>query len=142
MTLDTNTFYLTTMTSLCIGDSHIKRLKKFVGKNPSSIVYSVDSLSKVIYYGIRGGRVSNHRHLVSLTSAVSRIRPSHVIVMMGSKELDSADPYFDVECLVFRLIAFLTQLRNTNQLVSKPCLASFIEKRPDLCTLIFLNKGS
>lgn len=90
----------------------------FVGKTPSSIVYIVDSLSEVLYYVISGGRVSNHRHLVSLTFAVSRIRPSHVIVMMGSNDLDSADPYFNVECLVFRLIAFLTQLRNTNILVS------------------------
>lgn len=90
----------------------------FVGKTPSSIVYNVDSLSEVLYHVISGGRVSNHRHLVSLTFAVSRIRPSHVIVMMGSNDLDSADPYFNVECLVFRLIAFLTQLRNTNILVS------------------------
>lgn len=81
---------------------------------------------KVLYYGINRGRVSNHRHLVSLiTSAVRRIRPSHVIVMMGSNELDSADPYFDVECRVFRPIAFLTQLRNTNQLVSITVLSLF-----------------
>lgn len=84
VTLHTNAFYLTTMKSLCIGDSHINRLKTFVGKTPSSIVYNVDSLSEVLYYGISGGRVSKHRHLVSLTSAVRRIRPSHAIVMMGS----------------------------------------------------------
>lgn len=113
------------MTPLCIGDSHINRLKTFVGKTPSSIVYNVDSLSEVLYYGISGGRVSNPRHLVSLTFAVRRIRPNHVIVMMGSNDLDSADPFFDVECLVFRLIAFLTQLRNTNQLVSITVLSLF-----------------
>lgn len=79
----------------------------------------------MLYYGISGGRVSNHRHLVSLTFAVRRIRPCHVILMMESNDLDFADPYFDVECLVFRLIAFLTQLRNTNQLVSITVLSLF-----------------
>lgn len=113
------------MTSICIGDSHKKRLKTFVGKTPSSIVYNVDSLSEVLYYGISGGRVSNHRHLLSLTFAVGRIRPCHVIMMMGSNDLDSTDLYFDVEFLVFRLIAFLTQLRNTNQLLSITVLSLF-----------------
>lgn len=79
----------------------------------------------MLYYGISGGRDFNHRHLVSLTFAVRRIRPCHVILMMESNDLDFADPYFDVECLVFRLIAFLTQLRNTNQLVSITVLSLF-----------------
>ena len=113
------------MTSLCIGDSHINRFKAFVGKSLSSNVYNISSLQDVQYYGVSGGRVSKKEHLTLFHSAIHRFRPSHVIVVIGGNDLDSAEPDFDMNCVVFRLVTFLTQIKNFYHLRSVTVLSIF-----------------
>ena len=113
------------MTSLCFGDSHINRLKAFVRKSPSSDVYNISSLRDVNYYGVSGGRVSKKEHLTLFNSAIRRFRPTHVIVLIGGNDLDSAEPDFDVHCVVFKLVTFLTQIKKLYDLKSVTVLSIF-----------------
>ena len=112
------------MTTLCVGDSHVRRLERFIDAlQPSSVTYGIANLEQVDYYGISGGLVSNNRHLCILTDAVRRYRPRHIIVFIGGNDLDSKDANFDVECLVTRLVAFLTQLERKFHLHSVSVLS-------------------
>ena len=52
------------MTTLCVGDSRVRRLERFIdARQPSSVAYGIANLEQVDYYGISGGLVSNNRHL-------------------------------------------------------------------------------
>lgn len=86
------------MTTLCVGDSHVKRLKRFVNTGePASITH---------YYGISGGLISNNNHLRLIADAVRHFKPRHIIVIFGGNDLDSDDEHFHPECTLTRLIAF------------------------------------
>lgn len=112
------------MTTLCVGDSHVRRLERSIdARQPSSVTYGIANLEQVDYYGISGGLVSNNRHLCILTDAVRRYRPRHIIVFIGGNDLDSRDANFDVECVVTRLVAFLTQLERRFHLQSVSVLS-------------------
>lgn len=120
------------MTTLCVGDSHVRRLERSIdARQPSSVTYGIANLEQVDYYGISGGLVSNNRHLCILTDAMRRYRPRHIIVFIGGNDLDSRDANFDVECVVTRLVAFLTQLERRFHLQSVSvlslCLGGFAE---------------
>lgn len=95
------------MTTLCIGDSHVKRLKRFVNTNePASITYRISNLGNVQYYGITGGLISNNNHLRLIADAVRHFKPCHIIVIFGGNDLDSNDEHFHLECTLTPLIAF------------------------------------
>ena len=112
------------MTTLCVGDFHVKRLERFIdARQPSSVTYGIANLEQVDYYGISEGLVSNNRHLCILTDAVRRCRPRHIIVFVGGNDLDSKDANFDVGCVVTRLVAFLTQLERRFHLQSVSVLS-------------------
>jgi hypothetical protein len=83
--------------------------------DPSS-VYNLDFVDRTSYFGISGGLVFNSQHLSAICSAVQRIRPDHLMVMIGGYDLDEDDRHFDMDCFVHKLVAFLTHLRNRFQL--------------------------
>ena len=52
------------MTTLCVGDSHVRRLERFIdARQPPSVTYGIGNLEQVDYYGISGGLVSNNSFL-------------------------------------------------------------------------------
>lgn len=102
---------LPTITTLCVGDSHVKRLKQFVGvAQPASITFRIANLKEVNYYGLSGGLINNSHHLRLISDAVSHFRPQHLIVFLGGNDLNSNLAHFDTECVITRLLAYLTQL--------------------------------
>lgn len=97
------------MTSLVIRDSHVNRLRQFIGPNRSSaVVFNIQELSTVKYFGISGGVVSNNEHLRKFSAIVRQNQPRHLIVILGCNDLDSPN---SVDCVLNKLIAFLTQLK-------------------------------
>ena len=58
-----------------------------------------------------GGLVSCDRHLELLSTAVQRHKPHHLIVSLGGNDLDDNESHWIVECVVSKLISFLTLLR-------------------------------
>ena len=111
------------MTSLCVGDSHINRLKAYVGVSASSHVYNIAALEEVHYFGISGGRISNGLHLRKLYTEIQRRAPRHVIMMIGGNDIDTPDPHFDVDCFVYRFVAFLTRIKNLHHVRSVTALS-------------------
>lgn len=72
------------MTSLVIRDSHVNRLRQFIGPNRSSaVVFNIQELSTVKYFGISGGVVSNNEHLRKFSAIVRQNQPRHLIVILG-----------------------------------------------------------
>ena len=101
------------MSKLFVGDPHVNRLRTRVGtEHPSFIVFNIEGLPRVSFYGISGGLVSNNRHLSTITAAVRQRRPRHVIVCIGGNDLDTSDPGWNPEILITRLVTFLSQLKN------------------------------
>lgn len=101
------------MSILCIGDSHVKRLKSFLDVYKSSTAaYDIASLCSVNYFGISGGSVSCDHHLGLLSSVVRHHRPPHLIACLGGNDLDVPAWDWSAECVVAKLITFLTQLGN------------------------------
>lgn len=112
------------MSTLCIGDSHVKRLKSFLEVYKSSAAaYDISSLCSVNYFGISGGSVSCDHHLGLLSSVVRHHRPPHLIACLGGNDLDVADWDLSAECGVAKFITFLTQLRNRFLLKTVPFLS-------------------
>lgn len=109
------------MTTLCVGDSHVKRLKRFVNTNePASITYRVSSLGNVQYYIVSEGLISNNNHLRLISDAVRHFKTYHIIVIFGGNDLDSNDKHFHLECTLTRLIAFLTRIGHRFHLDTVP----------------------
>lgn len=101
-----------TMSTLIVGDSHVRRFRAFLGAHRSAYsVFNIYELKEMNYFGISGGLVSNSHHISLLTSAVRRFRPQHLIVFIGGNDLDSCDLDFSLECVVSKLTAYLTQLK-------------------------------
>lgn len=68
------------MSTLCIGNSHVKRLNSYLDVyNSSTTEYDIADLCSVNYFRISGGSVSCDHHLALLTSVVRRHRPQHLI---------------------------------------------------------------
>lgn len=125
------------MTSLVIGDSNVNRLRQFIKPNRSSAdVFNIQELSTVEYFGISGGVVSNNEHLRKFSAIVRQNQPSHLIVILGGYDLDSPD---SVECVLNKLIAFLTQWKVLFHIKSVIILSLFRRERtrhlsPDTCS--------
>lgn len=126
------------MTTLCVGDSHVKRLKRFVNTGePASITYRISNLGNVHYYGISGGLFSNNNNLRLIADAVRHFKPRHIIVIFGENDLDSDDEHFHPVCTLTRLIAFLTQVRHKFHLDTVTCI-TFIPRH--VCRHISVDK--
>ncbi|XP_061167216.1 uncharacterized protein LOC133176061 [Saccostrea echinata] len=118
------------MTSLVIGDSHVNRLRLYIGPGSSAAdSYSIRELTTVKYYGISGGLVTNNHHLRKFSSIVQQINPHHLIVLLGGNDLDSPSP---VELIVTKLVSFLTQLKHLYQLKTVTILSYFPRERTRL----------
>jgi lysophospholipase L1-like esterase len=116
------------MTALCVGDSHVNRVKGFVGTSqPAALTFRIADSQDVHYFGISGGLINNNTHLRLISVAVSRFRPHHLIVFLGGNDLDTRAAEYDAECLISRLVAFLTQLKARFQLETVTVL-SFIPR--------------
>lgn len=112
------------MSTLIVGDSHVKRLKTFLGSRRSAnFVFNIYELKEVNYFGISGGLVNNGHHLSLITSAVRRCRPQHLIVFIGGNDLDSSELDFSLECIVSKLTANVTQLKRCFHLKSVTVLS-------------------
>lgn len=115
------------MTSLVIGDSHVNRLRQLIEPNRSSAdVFNIQELSTAEYFGISGGVVSNNEHLRKFSAIVSQNQPRHLIVILGGNDLDSPD---SVECVLNKLMAFLTQLKALFHIKSVTILSLFRRER-------------
>jgi lysophospholipase L1-like esterase len=68
-------------------------------------------------------------HADRITATIQRYAPRHVIVILGGNDLDSADPQFDLDCFVFRLVTFLTQIRNQPSVQAVTILSLFGRER-------------
>lgn len=80
------------MTSLVIRDSHVNRLRQFIGPNRSSAdVFNIRELSTLEYFGISSSVVSNNEHLRKFSAIVRQNQPPHLIVIVGGNDLDSLD---------------------------------------------------
>lgn len=127
------------MSTLCIGDSHVKRLKTFLEVYKSNAAaYDIAGQCSVNYFGISGGSVSCDHHLGMLSSVVRHHRQQHLIVCLS--DLDVADWDWSAECVVAKLVTFLTQLRNRFLLKTVPILSYIPRQRtrsisPDLYKL-------
>ena len=114
------------MTTLCIGDSHVKRLKLHLSAyRSSSSAYNIAGLCPVYYFGISGGLVSCDRHLELLSTAVRRHNPHHLIVSLGGNDLDDNESDWSAECVVSKLVSFLTLLRTRYTLKTVTVLSYF-----------------
>lgn len=126
------------MSTLCIGDSHVKRLKFHLDvHNSSATAYDIVGLCSVNYFRISGRSVSCDRRLGLLTSVVRHHRPHHLIVCLGGNDLDAANRDWSAECVVAKLVTFFTQLRNRFSLKTVTILSYFPRERtrsisPDL----------
>lgn len=101
------------MYTLCIGDSHVKRLKPYLDVyNSSDTAYDIAGLCSVNYFGISGGSVSCDHNICLLTRVVRQHRPQHTIVCLGGNDLYVAYWDWSAECVVAKLVTFLMQLRN------------------------------
>ena len=99
-----------TMTILCIGDSHVKRFGAYIGnRRASSELFDIVNLPQVDFFGISGGAVNNSRHLETILAAVQHYRPTCLIVHLGGNDLDCSD--VTVDSVIYKLVAFLTQIR-------------------------------
>lgn len=113
-----------TMSTLIVGDSHVRRFRAILGAHRSAYsVFNIYELKEVNYFGISGRLVSNSHHISLLTSAVRRFRPQHLIVFIGGNDLDSCDLDFSLECVVSKLTAYLTQLKRCFHLKSVTVLS-------------------
>ena len=109
--------------SLLIGDSHVRRFQQFLStSNVDSM--NINGLGALDFFGISGGSVRSVHHTQLLYSAVRDCRPHNVIVNLGSNDLDSSE---DVDCIVLRLICFLTKLRSRFHL-SNIVVLSFVKR--------------
>lgn len=115
------------MTSLVIGDSYVNRLRQFIGPNRSAAdVFNIQELSTVEYFGISGGVVNNNEHFRKFSAIVRQNQPRQLIVILGGNDLDSPD---SVECVLNKLIAFLTQLKVLFHIKSVTILSFFRRER-------------
>lgn len=127
------------MSTLCIGDSHIKRLKSHLGVQSSASAFNIAGLSPVHFVGISGGLISCDRHLRNFSAAVNRFRPRHLIVCLGGNDLDTSE--WNAECVITRLVTFLTQLKNTFLLKTVTVLSYFPRQRTRTTSLqIYQNR--
>jgi lysophospholipase L1-like esterase len=60
---------------------------------------------------------------------VRRFQPRHLIVCLGGNDLDVSDVDWDGECVVAKLVSFLTQLKNTFSLQTVTVLSYFPRQR-------------
>ena len=98
------------MTFLCIGDSHVKRFGAYIGnRRASSELFDIVNLPHVDFFGISGGAVNNSRHLETFLAAVQHYRPTCLIVHLGGNDLDCRE--VTVDSVIYKLVAFLTQIR-------------------------------
>lgn len=96
---------MTSVTSFVNRNFHVIRLRQFIRPNRSSADVE---LSTVECFGISGSGVSNNEHLRKFSAIVRHNQPRHLIVILGGNYLDSPD---SVECVLNKLIAFVTQLK-------------------------------
>lgn len=128
------------MRSLVIEDSHVHRLRQFIGPNRSSAdVFNIQELSTVEYFGISGGVVSKNENLRKFSAIVRQNQPRHLIVSLGGNDLDSPD---SVECVLNKLIAFLTQLKVLFHIKSVTILSFFRRDERDTYLQIQLHSKS
>jgi lysophospholipase L1-like esterase len=99
------------MSVLCVGDSHVLRLRAFVVNSAALRTFHGLPLGEVRYYGISRGKFHNNHYLRRIISAMQHHAPRHVIVLMGGNDLDSADTHFDVNSCVQKMISFSTVIR-------------------------------
>lgn len=75
------TVIICVMTTLCVGDSHVNRLRSYIGTRiPSSSVFDISGLMNVKYYVISGTLISSDRHWSLITGAVRQHQPQYVSV--------------------------------------------------------------
>lgn len=84
--------------------------------------YRISNLEDVHYYGIRGGLISSNNHLRFISDAVRHFKPRYVIVIFGGNDLDSNEEHFQSECILTRLIAYLTQIGHRFHLDTVTCI--------------------
>jgi hypothetical protein len=115
------------MATLCVGDSHVRRFRSFIGHSHSSRAHNISALQGVRYFGISGGKNSVRSHADRITTTVQHYAPRHVIFILGGNDLDSTS--FDLDCFVFRLVTFLTQIRNQPTVRTVTILSLFGRQR-------------
>ena len=115
------------MSTLCIGDSHVKILKLHLSAyRSSSTAYNIVELCLVYYFGISGGLVSCDRHLELLSTSERHHKPHHLIVFfLGGNDLEDNESDWSAECVVYKLISVLTLLRMRYSLKTVTVLSYF-----------------
>lgn len=98
---------MTSVTSFVIRNFHVIRLRQFIRPNRSSADVE---LSTVECFGISGSGVSNNEHLKKFSAIVRHNQPRHLIVILGGNYL-ILNCIDSVECVLNKLIAFVTQLK-------------------------------
>jgi hypothetical protein len=117
------------MSTLCIGDSHIRRFCDFVGLDrPASQIFEIAGLPPppVYFFGESGGSVTKQNYLESFKAAIDYYKPTNLIVFLGGNDLDSRDHLTEVT--VHKIIAYLTYLKQYANLSDITAL-KFIPKR-------------
>ena len=98
------------MSTLCIGDSHIRRFGDFVGLDrPASQIFEIAGLPPVYFFGVSGGSVTRQNQLESFKAAIDYYKPTNLIVFLGGNDLDSRED--STEVTIHKLIAYLTHLK-------------------------------
>lgn len=91
--------------------------------------------------------ISCDHHLGLLSGVVRHHRPQHLIVCLGGNDLDVADWDWSAECVVAKLVTFLTQLRNRFSLKTVTIFSYIPRQRtksisPDLYKLKIIEVNS
>ena len=111
------------MATLVIGSSHIKHFEIYLNEENLKD-FGLHDCPVIHMFGISGGKISRPDHLGMLKEEVFSINPHHLIVHIGGNDLDSD---LDFEEMVFKLIAFLTQCRNSTA-IKRITVLQFIQR--------------
>ena len=102
------------MSVFVVGSSHVRRLEQYIANRKELNNFNLKYTPRVTFYGISGGKITDHGHSQSITNFISANLedPAHLIIHIGGNDLDSRDFTQDITSeIALRLVVFASSLQ-------------------------------